>query len=72
MPGVRIRMTIDEDAFAGRSIYLFAQVMDQYFSANAQQNCYIEHELISLQTGEPLILCPPHTAEPLRPSSSGC
>jgi type VI secretion system protein ImpG len=72
MPGVRIRMTIDEDAFAGRSIYLFAQVMDQYFSANAQQNCYIELELISLQTGEPLILCPPHTAEPLRPSSSGC
>jgi type VI secretion system protein ImpG len=72
MPGIRIRMTIDEDAFTGRSIYLFAQVMDQYFSLNAQQNCYTELELISMQTGEPLILCPPHTAEPLRPSSSAC
>lgn len=70
MPGIRIRMTIDEDAFAGRSIYLFAQVMNQYFSVNAQQNCYTELEIISLQTGEPLILCPPHTPEPLRPSSS--
>lgn len=67
MPGIRIRMTIDLDAFAGRSIYLFAQVMDHYFSINKQQNCYTELELIALQTGEQLLLCQAHTAEPLRP-----
>jgi type VI secretion system protein ImpG len=67
MPGVGIRMTVDEDAFAGSSLYVFAQVMDRYFSLNSQLNCFTRLEIVSHQTGEEMFACAPRTAEKLRP-----
>lgn len=67
MPGVGIRMTVDEEAFAGSSLYVFAQVMDRYFSLNGQLNCFTRLDIVSHQTGEEMLACAPRTAEKLRP-----
>ncbi|MGJ9419603.1 type VI secretion system baseplate subunit TssF [Massilia sp. CMS3.1] len=72
MPGVGIRMTVDEEAFAGSSLYVFAQVMDRYFALNSQLNCFTRLDIVSSQTGEEILACAPRTAEKLRASSSGC
>ena len=66
MPGVGIRMTVDEDAFAGSGVYVFAQVMDRYFALNSQLNCFTRLEIVSHQTGEEILACAPRTAEKLR------
>ena len=67
MPGVAIRMTLDEEAFAGSSLAVFAQVMDRYFALNSQLNCFIRLAIVSHGSGEELFACAPRTAEPLRP-----
>jgi type VI secretion system protein ImpG len=72
MPGVGIRMTVDEEAFAGSSLYVFAQVLDRYFALNSQLNCFTRLEIVSSQTGEEILACAPRTAEKLRASSSAC
>ena len=72
MPGVGIRMTLDEEAFAGSSLYVFAQVMDRYFALNSQLNCFTRLEIVSHQTGEEIFACAPRTAETLRASSTAC
>jgi type VI secretion system protein ImpG len=66
MPGIAIRMTIDEEAFAGTSIAVFAQVLERYFAMNAQLNCYTRLTLVSEQTGQEIIRCQPRTAETTR------
>jgi type VI secretion system protein ImpG len=67
MPGVGIRMTVDEQAFVGSGLYVFAQVMDRYFALNSQLNCFTRLEIVSHQTGEEIFRCAPRTAEKLRP-----
>jgi type VI secretion system protein ImpG len=66
MPGIGIRMTLDEEAFAGTSIAIFAQVLERYFAMNAQLNCYTRLTLVSEQTGQEIIRCQPRTAETTR------
>jgi type VI secretion system protein ImpG len=66
MPGIGIRLTLDEEAFAGTSIALFAQVLERYFAMNAQLNCYTRLTLVSEQTGQEIIRCQPRTAETTR------
>jgi type VI secretion system protein ImpG len=66
MPGIAIRMTVDEQAFTGSSLYVFAQVMDRYFAMNAQLNCFTQLTVLSAQTGQEIIRCQPRTAEQTR------
>ena len=66
MPGIGIRMTVDEQAFVGSGIYVFAQVMDRYFAMNGQLNCFTQLEIVSQQTGEEILKCPPRSAEQTR------
>jgi type VI secretion system protein ImpG len=54
MPGIAIRLTIDEEAFAGASLAVFAQVLDGYFALNAQLNCYTRLRIASRQSGRPI------------------
>jgi len=63
MPGVAIRMTLDEEAFAGASLYVFAAVMDRYFALNSQLNCFTRLELVSSLSGQEILACPPRSAE---------
>ncbi|XYJ08927.1 type VI secretion system baseplate subunit TssF [Telluria sp. B2] len=66
MPGVGIRMTVDEEAFAGASLFVFAQVMDRYFALNSQLNCFTRLEIVSSRTGQEIHACPPRSAEQAR------
>ncbi len=66
MPGVGIRMTVDEGAFAGSSLYVFARVLDRYFALNSQLNCFTRLEVVSQQSGEEIFACAPRTADLLR------
>ncbi|WP_267875275.1 type VI secretion system baseplate subunit TssF [Massilia sp. Dwa41.01b] len=67
MPGVGIRMRVDERAFVGSGLYVFAQVMDRYFGLNRQLNCFSRLQIVSSQTGEEILACAPRTGETLRP-----
>nr|WP_240943912.1 type VI secretion system baseplate subunit TssF [Janthinobacterium lividum] len=63
MPGVAIRLGIDEQAFVGSSIYIFAQVLQRYFGLNSQLNCFSQLTLLSQRSGEELIRCPERSAD---------
>lgn len=58
MPGIAIRMTLDEQAFAGSSLAIFAQVLQRYFAMNGQLNCFSQLTLLSQRGGEELVRCP--------------
>jgi len=58
MPGIAIRMTLDEQAFAGCSLAVFAQVFQRYFAMNSQLNCFSRLSLVSQRSGEEIIVCP--------------
>ncbi|KAB8042350.1 type VI secretion system baseplate subunit TssF [Janthinobacterium aquaticum] len=58
MPGIAIRMTLDEQAFAGSSLAVFAQVFQRYFAMNNQLNCFSRLTLVSQRSGEELVQCP--------------
>lgn len=59
--GTEVRLTIDEDAFVGASLYLFVQIMDQFFALYAQMSSFIELVILSHQSGEELFRCKPRS-----------
>lgn len=65
MAGIGIRMTIDEHAFAGSGLVIFARVMDRYFSLNRQINCFTQLEIISAQSGKEIMRCKPCSGDAL-------
>jgi type VI secretion system protein ImpG len=66
MPGIGIRMSVDEEAFAGSSLYVFAQVLDHYFALNGQLNCFTRLQVVSSLTGQEILACAPrHSSQPL-------
>jgi type VI secretion system protein ImpG len=58
-PGIGIRLTVDEDAFAGAGLYPFVQVLDHYFALNGQLNCFTRLQVVSHQTGREILACAP-------------
>jgi len=62
LPGIGIRLTVDEDAFAGAGLYPFIQVLDRYFSLNGQLNCFTRLQVVSHQTGLEILACAPRGA----------
>ncbi|WP_332860722.1 type VI secretion system baseplate subunit TssF [Janthinobacterium svalbardensis] len=63
MPGIAIRLGIDEQAFVGSSIYIFAQVLQRYFALNSQLNCFSQLTLRSHRSGEEILRCPERSAD---------
>ncbi|NRR33138.1 type VI secretion system baseplate subunit TssF [Oxalobacteraceae bacterium] len=61
MPGIEIRMTLDEEAFVGSGIHLFAQVADHFFGLYCQINVFSQLLVVSQRTGEELLKCPPRS-----------
>jgi type VI secretion system protein ImpG len=61
-PGIGIRITVDEDAFAGTGLYPFVQVLDHYFALNGQLNCFTRLQVVSHQTGRDILVCSPRTS----------
>ncbi|OFA08508.1 hypothetical protein JAB9_00890 [Janthinobacterium sp. HH107] len=63
MPGIAIRLGIDEQAFVGTSISIFAQVLQRYFALNSQLNCFSQLTLLSHRSGEEILRCPERSAD---------
>lgn len=61
MPGIEIRLTLDEDAFVGGGVHLFAEVIDHFFGLYCQINVFSQLLVLSKKTGEELLRCPPRT-----------
>lgn len=59
--GSEVRLTIDEDAFVGTGLHLFAQVVDQFFAMAVHINSFVELVILSRQSGKELIRCQPHS-----------
>jgi type VI secretion system protein ImpG len=59
--GTEVRLTVDEEAFVGSGLHLFAQVLDQFFALSAQVNSFIELVILSHHTGEELFRCKPRS-----------
>jgi type VI secretion system protein ImpG len=59
MPGIAVRLTVDEEAFAGSSLAVFGHVLDRYFSLYAQLNCYARLRIVAQQGGKEILTCAP-------------
>lgn len=61
--GVGIRLTIDESSFVGTGIAAFAHVLDRFFGLYVHANSFTQLTLLSNQSGEVLVTCPPRSGE---------
>jgi len=59
--GVGVRLTLDESAFVGSGIHLFAQVIDHFFGLYTQLNTFTQLTVVSHATGKELIRCAPRS-----------
>ncbi len=57
--GTEIRVTLDEQAFVGTSLHLFAQVLDHLFGLCAHINSFTQLTIVSLAEERELLRCPP-------------
>lgn len=57
--GTEIRMTLDEEAFAGSGLRLFVEVIDRYLALYTLVNSFVELVVLSRQTGKELVRCEP-------------
>lgn len=57
--GVEIRLTIDESNFVGAGISTFAETLDRFFGLYVQANSFTQLVVLSHNSGEELIKCPP-------------
>ncbi|KLU20265.1 hypothetical protein EOS_42365 [Caballeronia mineralivorans PML1(12)] len=57
--GIEVRLTVDESAFAGTSMALFAGVMDRLFEPYANVNSFVQLVLLSVGSGAEIRRCAP-------------
>jgi type VI secretion system protein ImpG len=55
--GIEVHITIEEEAFTGSGIHLFAQVMDQFLALYVQVNSYVELVLLSQRDKREILRC---------------
>lgn len=61
--GVEVHLTIDEEAFAGASVHLFAQVIDHFLGLYVHLNSFIQLVILSKSNAEELIRCRPRNGD---------
>ncbi|AWI81028.1 type VI secretion system ImpG/VasA family protein [Parazoarcus communis] len=61
--GIEVRITIDEDAFVGSGLDVFARVMDCFLGLYVHLNSFVQVVLVSSRTAEELIRCKPRSGE---------
>lgn len=59
--GTEIRLTLDEEAYAGAGLHLFVQVLDQFFALYTHLNSFVELVILSHQSGKELYRCKPRS-----------
>jgi len=57
--GTEIRMTLDEAAFAGTGVYVFAQVVNHFFGLYVHLNSFTQLVVLSSQSEKELLRCEP-------------
>lgn len=55
--GIEVHITVEEEAFTGSGIHLFAQVMDQFLALYVQVNSYVELVLLSQRDKKEILRC---------------
>jgi type VI secretion system protein ImpG len=56
-----VRLTLDEEAFAGSSVFVFAQVVSRFLGLYVHLNSFTRLVLISGQSGKELLRCEPRS-----------
>lgn len=59
--GTEVRLTLDEEAFAGSSLFVFAQVVSRFLGLYVHLNSFTRLVLISGQSGKELLRCEPRS-----------
>lgn len=59
--GTEMRITLEEDAYAGAGLYPFVHVLDQFFALYVQMNSFVELVIVSRQSGKELYRCKPRS-----------
>ena len=59
--GIEVRLTLDEEAFAGAGLHLFAQVIDQFLGLYVHLNSFVELVILSHHSGKELLRCQPRS-----------
>jgi type VI secretion system protein ImpG len=57
--GIEVRLTLDEDAFTGSGLHLFAQVLDRFFGLYVHLNSFCQLTILSHASGKELLRCQP-------------
>lgn len=57
--GVEVSVTLDEEAYAGSGVHVFAQVLDHFFGLYVHLNSFTQLIVLSHKTGKELLRCPP-------------
>jgi type VI secretion system protein ImpG len=61
MAGLDIRVTVDESAYVGSGLHVFAQLLDRFFALYGQINVFTRLVLVSAATGEEILKCRPRS-----------
>jgi len=57
--GVEVQVTLDEEAYAGTGIHIFAQLLNHLFSLHVHLNSFTQLVVLSKANGKELLRCPP-------------
>jgi type VI secretion system protein ImpG len=61
--GLEIRITVDETHYAGIGLFMFAQILDNFFGLYVHTNSFTQLVIMSKQSGQELIKCPARNGE---------
>lgn len=59
--GTEVRLTLEEEAFAGSSLFVFAQVVSRFLGLYVHLNSFTRLVLLSGQSGKELLRCEPRS-----------
>ena len=57
--GTEVTVALDEEAYSGTGIHIFAQVLDHLFGLHVHLNSYTQLVVVSHDSGKELLRCPP-------------
>jgi type VI secretion system protein ImpG len=61
--GVEVRLTIDEEAFVGSGIHVFAHIVERFLALYVHANSFTQLVIVSGKTGEELLKCTPRSGD---------
>lgn len=59
--GIEIRLSLDDQAYAGCGLHAFVQVLDHFFGLYVHLNSYVQLIVVCHQTGKEILRCAPRS-----------